>query len=111
MNGDKVISILEAHRSTEVLLPSLMMCCCLQEDLDVVAFAYAPVPYTVNPFLTSFNKHPDYLIHKAQAAGKGRARGGVLSPASPMTRKSISKHLVSPFSNDQPISPLGVLEV
>lgn len=64
----------------------------------MVAFAYAPVPYTVNPFLTSSNKHPDYLIHKAQAAGKGRARGGVLSPASPLTRKSISKHLVSRVS-------------
>lgn len=63
----------------------------------MVAFAYAPVPYTVNPFLTSSSKHPDYLIHKAHAAGRGRARGGVLSPASPMTRKSISEIDRKPF--------------
>lgn len=41
----------------------------MQEDLDVVAFSYVPVPYTVTPFISSFNKHPDYLIHLSQSHG------------------------------------------
>ncbi|CAM9208539.1 unnamed protein product, partial [Ectocarpus fasciculatus] len=62
------------------------------EDLDVVAFAYVPVPYTVNPFISSFNKHPDYLIHlsqsQASSSGKGRSSvsgggGGSRAGASP----------------------------
>ncbi|CAB1120291.1 unnamed protein product [Ectocarpus sp. CCAP 1310/34] len=64
------------------------------EDLDVVAFAYVPVPYTVNPFISSFNKHPDYLIHlsqgQASSSGKGRSTisggggGGSRAGASPV---------------------------
>lgn len=59
----------------------------VQEDLDVVAFAYTPVPYTVNSFLSSFNKHPDYLIHTSQSSGKGRSRGAVLGPASSLPKQ------------------------
>lgn len=35
----------------------------------MVAFSYVPVPYTVTPFISSFNKHPDYLIHLSQSHG------------------------------------------
>ena len=47
----------------------------------MVAFSYVPVPYTVTPFISSFNKHPDYLIHLSQSqshgsSGKSRNSGG-----------------------------------
>lgn len=45
-----------------------------QEDLDVVAFAYTPVPQTVTPCLSSFSKYPEYLIHPNQHSTKGRSR-------------------------------------
>jgi hypothetical protein len=41
-----------------------------QEDLDVVAFAYSPVPYTVQPFLSSVNRHPDYLVYARETQNK-----------------------------------------
>lgn len=63
----------------------------VQEDLDVVAFAYTPVPYTVNSFLSSFNKHPDYLIHTSQSSGKGRSRGAVLGPVSSLPKQPTGK--------------------
>ncbi|CAM9109976.1 unnamed protein product [Choristocarpus tenellus] len=49
------------------------------EDLDVVAFAYTPVPYTVTPFLSTFNKHPDYLVYSSHGSGRVRSRGGTLT--------------------------------
>ncbi|CAM9177491.1 unnamed protein product [Discosporangium mesarthrocarpum] len=53
------------------------------EDLDVTSFAYTPVPYTLNPFLSPFNKHPDYLVYSNHGPGKGRSRGGPISSESP----------------------------
>ena len=41
----------------------------------MVAFSYVPVPYTVTPFISSFNKHPDYLIHLSQShSSSGKLR-------------------------------------
>lgn len=54
----------------------------------MIAFAYTPVPYTVNPFLSAFSKHPDYLIHPCQPSSKGRFRGSLGATASLPSRRS-----------------------
>ncbi|CAM9295439.1 unnamed protein product, partial [Chrysoparadoxa australica] len=56
------------------------------EDLDVVAFSYSPVPYTVQPLLSNTLRHHDYFIYTRDSA---HGRGHRARPA-PSVRKSES---------------------
>ncbi|CAM9975348.1 unnamed protein product [Ectocarpus sp. 12 AP-2014] len=73
------------------------------EDLDVVAFAYVPVPYTVNPFISSFNKHPDYLIHvsQGQASSSGKGRSTISGGGGGASRAGASP-VISPLPSSSP---------
>lgn len=87
-----------AIRYSAVLDPVLV----LQEDLDVVAFAYTPVPHTANPCLSTFTKYPDYLIHRNQCSTKSRSRGGVGSPVPVASKGNVGEILY--LDNDEPVT-------